>query len=56
MGGLFCLCKVKIVGGGAFDAPVEKAANQGLFRRIRNIRDRAVVGAGPYKLVFCQSL
>ena len=44
--------KIRIVGGGALDAPVVKPYDFLRFRRIRNISERAVEGAGPYKKVF----
>ena len=44
--------KIRIVGGGALDAPAVKQFVFIYFRRIRNISERAVEGAGPYKKVF----
>ena len=43
--------KFRIVGGGVLDAPAVKCFVSARFRRIRNISERAVEDAGPYKKV-----
>ena len=39
----------RIVGGGVLDAPAVKSYDFCIFRRIRNIFERAVGDAAPYK-------
>jgi len=43
--------EIRIVGGGALDAPAVTCFVFIHFRRIRNSSKRAVEGAGPYKRV-----